>query len=250
MKIRVLSYNIHKGFTAYGSNFVLDKIKSAILAVKADLVLLQEVQGEHHVYREKISSWPKQTQFEYLADQTWEHHAYGKNAVYSEGHHGNAILSKYPILTSENEDISYTSYERRGLLHATIQLPEANSSFEVVCTHLGLFEKDRHNQVNALSKRVKVKVPSNSPLLVAGDFNDWRQSLSTKFETDLQMHEVFVSQASEHVKTFPSWFPMLALDRIYYRGMKCISAELLNGKSWRVLSDHLPILAEFEIGSS
>src|SRR4051812_49407405 len=105
-KIRVLSYNIHKGFSAGNRQFVLNRIRTAIRDIHADLVLLQEVLGQHDKHGQLIENGPIRPQFEFLADSIWPHYAYGKNAVYTSGHHGNAILSKSPFSFWENLDIS------------------------------------------------------------------------------------------------------------------------------------------------
>src|SRR5687767_3184071 len=116
-EFRVLSYNIHKGFSM-DRRLVLSAIKEAIQSTKAEIVFLQEVIGEHSKHAKRVSDWPEDSHFEFLADSIWEHFAYGKNAVYTEGHHGNAILSRRPITFWENIDISNNRLERRGLLHA------------------------------------------------------------------------------------------------------------------------------------
>ena len=78
--IKVLTYNIHKGFDRYNRDFVLHKIKDHLKNAEVDVVLLQEIQGRHLYHENQISSWPDVSQFEYLADSIWPHFAYGKNA--------------------------------------------------------------------------------------------------------------------------------------------------------------------------
>lgn len=243
--IRVVSYNIHKGFSATNLNFVLKRLKASIREVGADLVLLQEVVGHHDVHGTKIENWPTTSQLEYLADEIWPHHAYGKNAVYTQGHHGNAILSRFPILFWENEDISQNRLERRGLLHASIEIPIFAAPVHVFSVHLGLFESDRRAQVQLLCKRIKTMVPKEAPLIVGGDFNDWRENASNALKEELGLEEAYRSQNGEHAKTFPSWLPMLRLDRLYSRGLACESATLASGKVWKELSDHLPLVVSF-----
>jgi hypothetical protein len=65
-------------------------------------------------------------QHEFIADSVWHEVAYGKNAVSHHGHHGNAVLSRYPIIAHENLDISAHAFESRGLLHCTIRLGKAS----------------------------------------------------------------------------------------------------------------------------
>ncbi len=245
--MRVLSYNIHKGFSATNLNFVLSRIKSSIEEVQADLVLLQEVVGHHEAPSARIPDWPTASQFEYLADGIWSHFAYGKNSVYTDGHHGNAILSKYPISSWENEDVSPNRLERRGLLHATIQVPDHPEPFHLICVHLGLFERHRRSQVGRLCRRIASLVPASSPVIVGGDFNDWRGRASAELKAELGLEEAFLASNGLHARTFPSWFPFLRLDRMYFRGLRCSSARLAQGGVWSDLSDHLPIVADFSI---
>lgn len=243
-RLRVLSYNIHKGFTASNLGFVLKGMKASIEEVHADLVLLQEVVGHHEVHRSKIKDWPTVSQFEFLADRLWPHHAYGRNAVYTSGHHGNAILSKFPITSWENQDVSPNRLERRGLLHAVIDLPGHREKLHAICVHLALFETDRARQIKELCKRIGAMVPESAPLIVGGDFNDWRERASAALRSELGLDEAFLARGGSHARTFPSWLPMLRLDRMYFRGASCVQATLASGND---LSDHLPLIAEFEL---
>jgi len=246
MRLRLLSYNIHKGFNVGNRDFILKQIKSSIRETKATLVCLQEVLGSHSGHASRIQDWPKSSQFEFLADQTWDHYAYGKNSVYSEGHHGNAILSKHPIISFENEDASTNKLERRGFLHAVIKVPHFGV-IHVINIHLNLFERDRMTQLKQLCNRVKRTIPENEALIIAGDFNDWRKSATVLLGEELGMKEAFIEKQGAHAKTFPSVFPVFCLDRIYFRGLRCASVKLLHNPLFRSLSDHLPIIAEFEL---
>src|SRR5687767_14004327 len=111
-QIKALSYNIHKGFTIRNKDFVLKKIRKAIHDVDPDIIFLQEVVGYHIEDSHEIEDWPTTAQFEYLAHELYEHYAYGKNAIYTKGHHGNAVLSKFPILFWENINISTNKLEK------------------------------------------------------------------------------------------------------------------------------------------
>lgn len=243
--ITILSYNIHKGFTTGNRKFILEDIKKSIQNTEADLVCLQEVIGSHTKHFQKIKNWPSASQFEYLADQTWQHFVYGKNAIYPKGDHGNALLSKYPVIEWSNQNIS-TKYERRGLLHVVLNIDDINK-LHVFCIHLGLFEKDRKNQLAIIIETINSTVPSDAPLLVAGDFNDWHNYATGLLHLKLNMQEAFISMYGKVAITFPAKLPILRLDRIYYRNLKCISAKLLKDKIWKKLSDHLPLIAKFEI---
>lgn len=246
--MKVLSYNIHKGFSVGNSKFVLEKIRSAIRTTGAELVFLQEVLGEHDTHRQTVRDWPAEPQFEYLADEIWPHFAYGKNAVYTEGHHGNAVLSRYPIRLWENIDISVSKFAKRGLLHVVIDLPN-QIELHAICLHLDLFSADRQTQASIVEERIDSHVPAHCPLIIAGDFNDWTARLSRHFEEKLNLQEVFLSTSGRHARTFPAKLPALKLDRIYFRGLSVLNVKKFSKKPWSELSDHLAILAEFGLPS-
>jgi endonuclease/exonuclease/phosphatase family metal-dependent hydrolase len=247
MILSVVSFNIHKGFSSGRRRFVLQTVRALIRQTGADLVFLQEVLGEHRVHSKNLRFGPTQSQFEFLADEVWPHFAYGKNAVYSRGHHGNAILSRYPIQTWENIDISVHPSEKRGLLHAEILIPTLNAPLHCICTHFGLMETFRKTQAKGLCQRIRSHVPSEAPLLICGDFNDWKGTVSRILERELRLKDLFVQVTGREVKTFPSWLPILSLDRIFVRGFEAKLARRLSQKSWRRVSDHLALYADLEI---
>ncbi len=245
-KLTILSYNIHKGFSL-DRRFVLGAIRQAIQRTHAELVFLQEVVGENKRHSKRVNDWPVATQLEYLADSLWPHFAYGKNAVYTEGHHGNAILSRRPITSYENIDISNNRFERRGLLHATINsLLPGRPDVHLICVHLDLFEKGRIQQLDRIVKRIHEHVPDECPLIIAGDFNDWRENASPILFGELGVQEVFSNLYGKHARSFPAWFPFLPLDRIYTRGFREIEANCFTEPPWDSLSDHGALLAVLE----
>ena len=243
--IRVLSYNIHKGFSILNRKFVLRQIRDAIRLVKADIVFLQEVIGHHSAHAEANGDWPNQSQFEFLADSVWSHYAYGKNAVYSEGHHGNAILSQYPIVHWENESLSTNPFEQRGVLHAVVKIPELESNLDCLCVHLDLFQRGRIQQLEWLAQRIARMVHPTQPFLICGDFNDWRESATDLMLRSIQAQEAFETLGGRSPRTFPSFLPLLRLDRMYFRGLSAVDAQTLTGSPWKKLSDHAALYGEF-----
>lgn len=247
VSLKMVTYNIHKGFSAGKKRFILHEIKEALSTIQPDLVFLQEIQGEHHRHRSRIAQWPEESQFEFLADELWPHYTYAKNAVYPKGHHGNAFLSKYPIIEWENIDVSRQEYASRSLLHCVIQIPTTGQKIHTICIHLGLFKGERAQQLTTLAERIKSHVPENEPLIIAGDFNDWRKHAGHYLEKDLGLQEIFKSLTGRHAKTFPAWRPTLQVDRIYYRGINPDICKSLHKQPWYKLSDHLPLYAEFSL---
>lgn len=245
--LNVLTYNIHKGFSTGNRSFVLHQMKEALAEAGADLLFLQEMQGEHKGHAQVVENWPALSQFEFIAEGIWPYHIYGKNAVYKTGHHGNAILSRYPFVWWENINVSPFPWASRSLLHGVIQMPETNKEVHIVCIHFGLTNKERRTQLARLSERIDEHVPHHAPLIVAGDFNDWQSQAGRHFLEHLSLREVFRVTHGGYARTFPSWMPILPMDRIYFRGLKPISCERLSGSPWRMLSDHAPLAASFSL---
>ncbi|ABX77709.1 endonuclease/exonuclease/phosphatase family protein [Coxiella burnetii] len=242
----VLSYNIHKGFSARYRRFVLPDIREALRAIDADIVLLQEVQGKHHKSRLKKFAHADLPQTEFIAESKWPHYMYGRNAVYGSAHHGNALLSNFPFKMVENINVSLSQRASRSILHAIIDY-EPTVELHVICIHLGLFRAERDYQLITLSKRIEAHVPSHAPLIIAGDFNDWRRGAFNYMEKELELKEVYKVLEGKHAKTYPASRPTLEVDRIYYRGLKLLSGEIFNENYWKKLSDHLPLHAKFAI---
>lgn len=245
--LKIITYNIHKGFSVGNTRFVLHQIKDALSQVNADVVFLQEIQGAHSEHVVNVENWPTESQFEFLADQLWSHYAYGKNAIYKQGHHGNAILSKYPFIAWENIDVSFQKSASRSVLHGTINIPEHNVNIHIMCIHFGLFKLEREKQLKMLCDRIESHVPHHEPLIIAGDFNDWRGHAEEFLTKELTVKEVFHTLTGKHARTFPSWRPTLAVDRVYYRGLHPEICKRLTKEPWHRLSDHVPLYVEFSL---
>lgn len=246
MEFKVLTVNTHKGFSFFNRRFILSELRDAVRHVHADIMCLQEVLGRHALHAKRLHNWPDAPHYEYLADSIWPHHAYGRNAVYPDGDHGNALLSKFPIVGYENFDISQQGDENRGLLHCVLDIVEARRELHVICAHLGLREAHRRAQLKLLWRRVSNDVPADAPVIVTGDFNDWRLR-AHRFLTDNGFHEVFVAAGGTLAKTFPARWPLLCLDRIYVRNAGSHRPHVLPRRPWSHLSDHAPLAAEIEI---
>ena len=314
-RLRIATYNIHKGVSAMSRKNRIHDLRAGLHALEADLVFLQEVQGRNDLHAERFDNWPDVAQHTFLAGDRWAEAAYGRNSVRTEGDHGNALLSRFPMVAHENIDISDHRFESRGLLHCEFEVD--GGSVHCICAHLGLFEESRVRQADAMIARIRSHVPSDAPLVIAGDFNDWRHRLGRRLVESLGVREVFslietrqetrraalarrtsdyvqkqsarisdtmgapfkvtaksaakiaakvaakaaatpasppasaaagsggrASRIANPARTYPAGFPLLRLDRVYVRGFKIASAQVLSGPAWRKLSDHAPILAE------
>ena len=245
--LTVMTVNIHKGFTALNRRFILPELRDAVRKVGADVVFLQEVLGSHQRHQRRFNHFPPGPHYEFLADSIWPQYAYGKNVAYPHGDHGNAVMSKFPIVHFQNHDVSIHGPEKRGMLHCVLRVPAQALDVHVVCVHLGLAESHRQQQLELLCRMVRSEVPDNAPLIVAGDFNDWRRRAHEILEREVGLREVFVNAYGQAAKTFPAIFPILSLDRIYVRNASVHLPVVLPRKPWSHLSDHAPLVAEIHI---
>jgi len=244
LSIKVMTVNIHKGFTFFNRKFILHELRDAVRQVGADVVFLQEVSGTHTSHADKFKNYPQTPHYEFLADSIWPDFAYGRNAVYTKGHHGNAVMSKFPILHYDNLDISTGGPERRGLLHCVLDMPGQRPHVHAVCVHLGLLESHRRQQIKRMCEMIHRDIPREAPLVVAGDFNDWRGLAHAQLEQGAGLREVFMQAHGRSARTFPAQRPVLRLDRIYVRNAEGHAPMVLPRQPWAKLSDHAPLAAE------
>ena len=217
----------------------IKRIKAALHAEGPDIIFLQEVVGDkiRTFFRRKTKIIP---QHQFIAERGWEYSVYYENRTHSAGHHGNALISRFPILTHGNVDVSAYSFEKRGILSAVIELPN-NSQVYCFCLHLALLTKGRLKQVDRLVALIKDTVPADAPLIIAGDFNDWKEQSTPILEKALNVQEACQINNGKHAKSFPRLLPVLRLDRIYFRGLIAESASVIPLPG----SDHCALKATF-----
>ena len=205
-ELRICTWNIHKGFSQFNRRMVIHELRERLHAFGADLVFLQEVQGQHH------------------------------------GHHGNAILSRHPISQSGNVDVSAHRFEQRGLLHCVIE-PDGAHRVHALCVHLGLTARGRRQQYAMLAEHIRRTIPADDGLIVAGDFNDWHNRAEEQWSRALGLHEAHSVIHGRPARSFPAAFPLLRLDRIYVRGVEVGEVKLHSGPPWSRVSDHAALTA-------
>ena len=239
--LRVATYNIHKGVQGLGlaRRLEIHNLAHAVEQFDADIVCLQEVRSHHRKFERYFTRWPELDQAGYLSPEGYES-VYRTNAVTRHGEHGNALLSRWPVMSVGHSDVSDHRFEQRGLLHAQVMVER--TEVHVVVVHLGLIHASRERQVQRLGQFIQREIPAHAPLVVAGDFNDWgAQLLKPMAALDLRTFEGI------RLPTYPSRLPLLHLDRIFMRGLKPVSAHVPHGAAWRRMSDHLPLIAELEL---
>jgi endonuclease/exonuclease/phosphatase family metal-dependent hydrolase len=245
MHFRLASYNIAKGTTQFGRRLRINDVKTALHRLEADVVCLQEVQNRNDRLSPRNGDTPPVLQMDLLAGTHYVHQVYAANKHYHHGHHGNAVLARFPVIEHRNIDLSTRSIERRGALITVLQAGEC--PLTVVSTHFSLLGRDRLLQAQALAGTVLKTVPLDAPLIIAGDFNDWHRKVDRVLRQELGVTEVFDHSHTLPARTFPSFFPFLRLDRIYVRGVKTRQALAMGGLEWARHSDHVPIMAELSL---
>lgn len=242
--LRVLSLNMHKGLSPLNRKLIIHELSLALQQEKPDLVFLQEVQGLHQHRARRFEHWPSAGQADFIAESMAFRAVYGGNAYYTHGHHGNAILSHLPIITWRNTDISHNRLEQRGILHAELSGPSDSSGLHALCVHLNLLAGGRRWQLKRLREEIECHVPPDAPLVVAGDFNDWRNDARQILVEEFGLQEVFETLHGKPARSFPARLPLMTLDRIYVRNLSVTAARIGQGHPWKQLSDHAPLMAE------
>ncbi len=235
--IKVLTLNTHKLIAPFSRKYTLFELREALLAVDPDLIFLQEMRGEHPKNQPHAMGSP----IEILAEDRWPYFIYAANSIYESGNHGNAILSKFPIRQSRNIDLTNHSREQRGLLWLEIENPWQEFNIHLANLHLDLTEWGRRKQIQKVNAELTRSAASESPLIMAGDFNDWSNKVRAMLRPTLK--EVFKVPP----KTFPSVQPLLPLDRVYYFRLEQVHARILKGHPWNRITDHLPLYVEFKV---
>ncbi len=240
--LRIATYNIAKGVQGVGParRLEIHNLGHAVEQLDADVVCLQEVRKHNHQHARHFDRWPDQPQADFLAPEGYEA-VYQTNAVTRHGEHGNALLSRWPVVSQKHEDMSDHALEQRGLLHVVVQFDRR--PVHVVVLHLGLIAGSRARQVAQLGTYLQREVPADTPLVVAGDLNDWGGQLRPAMNA-LALHDC---PTTPPVRTFPARLPLAQLDYVYARGLKPLSVHVPRGRIWWRMSDHLPLIAEFAL---
>ena len=237
--LRVATYNIHKGVQGMwpARRLEIHNLGHAVEQLDADIVCLQEVRLMHRREEKNFSHWPSQPQADYLAPEGYAS-VYRTNAVTRHGEHGNALLSRWPVLSHQHQDISDHRFEQRGLLHTEVQV--VDRMLHVIVVHLGLVPASRVRQLVQLLAFIDRAIPAEAPVLVAGDFNDWGTGLGRRMAG-----AGFREWREQPTPTYPSRLPLNQLDHVYARGLTPVHAMAPSGRIWQRMSDHLPLVAEF-----
>lgn len=239
--LRVATYNIHKGVQGIGParRLEIHNLGHAVEQLDADIVCLQEVRKLHRREEQYFTRWPELPQAEFLAPEGYAS-VYQTNAITRHGEHGNALLSRWPIISHGHEDMSDHRFEQRGLLHVIVEVE--GKPVHVIVLHLGLIPGSRTRQIAQMQGFIEREIPKREAVLVGGDFNDWGAKLRPAMNA-----MKFKDFDGERQNTYPARLPLAQLDFVYARGLKPIGVHVPRGRIWWRMSDHLPLIAEFKV---
>jgi endonuclease/exonuclease/phosphatase family metal-dependent hydrolase len=229
--VRVVTYNIH---TCVGVDRRYDpgRIAAVLCEIDADIACLQEVDARRGTGRHA-------DQWAYLGEATWCRVILGAGIRDQSGRFGNAILTRFPALTARSIDLTVGGWEPRGAIDADLLL--GDRVLRVIATHFGLRAAERRLQANRLMAALGGSLPPHrreaEAVLLMGDLNEWRGRSGAIRAFDRQLGP----SAAE--RTFPSWLPVLALDRIYADGPAVLrDVGVYRSPLARFASDHLPLV--------
>jgi len=220
--IRVLTWNVHG---CVGRDGVRDpnRVARVLEAAQPDISALQEIDGRTRAAADDP--------FSYFGELFGWTTVSARTLTAKDGHYGHIVLSRWPIESLGEIDLSMRWREPRKAIVGAIQVPGARVL--VIAVHLGLLPFERRRQFARLRERIETI--GEGPLIVLGDFND--------FPRRLDQHLLSPSLAvTPPLATYPSRLPLLPLDRICFRApLDLVTAATLNDVEH--VSDHLPLVA-------
>ncbi|MBW2527681.1 MAG: endonuclease/exonuclease/phosphatase family protein [Deltaproteobacteria bacterium] len=242
MRIRVITYNVHKCIGGVDRRYQPDRVGDIIAHYRPDLALLQEVTSG-------VKRLRGHRQVDLLGTRLgMRHRAYVPNVHYPRGgEYGNAVLGIHPIVDLRNIDLTIPPKKRRGVLHVRTRIGMGSGrrvTLHVFNLHLGLSGIERKMQLRRfLESQPFARLDQRAPIVLAGDFNDLWGTLGRKLLVPAGFRGL-----RRPIRTFPAFAPVRALDSIYLRGpvrfVRVFRSRLLLAKH---ASDHLPLIADLEV---
>ncbi len=230
---RIITYNIHSG-VGRDNKHDYRRIGSYLAELGADIVLLQEMdtRPEHRDVDTDVRDICASQVFELVPSPAIE---------LNSGWYGNAILTRFPVISNETLDVSMDGFQPRNV--QAVELMTPNGPLAVINTHKGLKKKERRSQFARLHEYISRRIEERPmPLVLAGDFNEWQFFTKAFRALDdvLLQHKVGA--------TFPSQFPLFSLDRVWTSSdIRMRRINRLKNAQTRLLSDHLPVCFDIRL---
>lgn len=222
--VRLLTWNIH-GTLGRNPRFDPGRVVDLISKWKPDVIALQEVDS-----RRKLPNCADP--FAQLQEALGQHGVSARSITTEDGHYGQMLISCCPMHDCEVVDISAPEREPRRAIKAEIDAPAGK--VRVIATHLGLSLGERRSQTRKL---LALAGDPSLTTIVLGDFNDWLWAGSVRSMLAREL------PGRTRFRTFPSFAPLLRLDRIFCRPAYALRASFTDAGA-RGISDHLPVIAD------
>jgi endonuclease/exonuclease/phosphatase family metal-dependent hydrolase len=240
-KFRIVTYNVHK-CVGVDRRLHPARIVSILKEINADIVALQEVlciRGGNN----------EEDQAHFIARELGFNYRMGHNRLLKGGIYGNLVLSRFPLLESENHDISVAGREERGCLRVDVDLGKKNI-LHVYNVHLGTSFLERRRQAHKLISDSILSHPNiPGPRIMLGDFNEWTRGLVTRL-LNKHFRNGDIRLRLKRTRTYPGMLPFIHLDHIYFdERLELEHAELYRSRRALLASDHLPIFADFRLST-
>jgi len=242
VKLRLVTYNVHKGVGTDG-RLDLERIAAVIRHYDADVTALQEVVC--------YEPWrAKRSQAAVLHDLVGRPHAaIGLNCRRHFGVYGNVTFSRWPLEVQENVDLTVPLKRPRSALRTTLDV--AGHELHVYNAHLGLVRVERRLQAERLVAEIDEVHGPHAAVVVLGDTNDWRDRLYPNVLRDAGFARHRARPRGPSHGSFPSWYPVADIDRVFARGGAQLSRVFPSRLALaRIASDHLPVIAEIELAAA
>ncbi len=233
--IRVATYNIHSGRGMDGRTR-LERIAGVLAAVDADVVALQEVIGASPLKPGQAAELGAALGMGWVMAPT----RHVRTALF-----GNVVLSKFPVRHHVQHDLTWKTCEHRSVQRVDLAMDDDTLHFYNV--HLGTSLLERRNQAAKLASIVHDRRVVG-PKIVLGDFNEWARGIAKDVLAE-RLQSIDLLKYLKRARTYPTFFPVLHLDHIYYEGkVEVLKVSMPRDRMTLMASDHLPLVADLKIG--
>lgn len=237
---RIVTYNVHK-CRGLDRRVRPERIVSVLRETEADVIALQEVLSIEGAQRER-------EQARFFGEELGMYYYVGENRRLDGGAYGNVILSRLPLDHVENYEITWRGREPRGCLRADAHFPNLAAPIHIFNVHLGTaFFERRHQARELVGERILSNAELEGARIVLGDFNEWTHGLASQL-LSAHLESADIHHHLRRARTYPGPLPLLHLDHIYYdRALALKRLTLHKSRTALVASDHLPLVADFDL---
>lgn len=240
---RIMTYNVHRCVGVDG-RLDVGRVAAAIAQFRPDVVALQELD----VGRARTGGVDQAHAIAHKLEMSFHFHAALK---VEEERYGDAILTAKPLKVVKSGPLpgsaSIRGLEPRGALWVTLELD--GRTVQIINTHLGLVPHEQRAQADCLAGPDWLgHRDCLDPCILVGDFN-----ATTRYSAFRTLNARLADArsripAARATPTFPSRFPVLAIDHIFVSpSVEVLKVEAPTNPLLRLASDHLPLVADFRL---